>query len=301
MTKKRRLAVISDFHMDSNHFSQEEIDIFLSLLKDLKITDLHFAGDISNDFHGISEPLFKQIELLTELSVTYNLGNHDMVGLSEEEISVSNFQVKTFASTAFVSFHGWYDYSFMTGKIDIKKIIAFKNSFYFDRKIHRQFDDIKITNLELQKLEKLLTELSANPKFDRIIVSTHFVPHQQFIINTRYEKFARFNAYLGSQHFHETFKKFPKISDVIFGHLHQRRLPLTFDKVLYHAHPLGYPYEWQMINHFLEEYPQYQITENWHLRKRYNAIRKSSDWLKFRKAHLREEFLSALTIFDLDD
>lgn len=187
MTKKRRLAVISDFHMDSNHFSQEEIDIFLSLLKDLKITDLHFAGDISNDFHGISEPFFKQIELLTELSVTYNLGNHDMVGLSEEEISVSNFQVKTFASTAFVSFHGWYDYSFMTGKIDIKKIIAFKNSFYFDRKIHRQFDDIKITNLELQKLEKLLTELSANPKIDRIIVSTHFVPHQQFIINTRYE------------------------------------------------------------------------------------------------------------------
>ena len=86
MTKKRRLAVISDFHMDSNHFSQEEIDIFLSLLKDLKITDLHFAGDISNDFHGISEPFFKQIELLTELSVTYNLGNHDMVGLSEEEI-----------------------------------------------------------------------------------------------------------------------------------------------------------------------------------------------------------------------
>ena len=78
-------------------------------------------------------------------------------------------------------------------------------------------------------------------------------------------------------------------------------MPLTFDKVLYHAHPLGYPYEWQMINHFLEEYPQYQIAENWHLRKRYHAIRKSSDWLKFRKAHLREEFQSALTIFDLDD
>ena len=56
-----------------------------------------------------------------------------------------------------------------------------------------------------------------------------------------------------------------------------------------------------MINHFLEEYPKYQIAENWHLRKRYNAIRQSSDWLKFRKAHLWEEFQSALTIFDLDD
>ena len=40
-----------------------------------------------------------------------------------------------------------------------------------------------------------------------------------------------------------------------------------------------------MINHFLEEYPQYQIAENW----------------QFRKAHLWEEFQSALTIFDLDD
>lgn len=119
----------SDFHIDSNHFSQEEIDIFILLLKDLKITDLHFAGDISNDFHGISEPFFKQIKLLTELSVTYNLGNHDMVGLSEEEISVSNFQVKTFASTAFVSFHGWYDYSFMTGKIDKKKSLLLKIHF----------------------------------------------------------------------------------------------------------------------------------------------------------------------------
>ena len=187
MTKKRRLAIISDFHLDSNHFSIEEIELFISLLNDLQITDLHFAGDISNDLHNISEPFFHQLESLTDLSVTFNLGNHDMVELSEEEISVSNFKVKTFASTAFVSFHGWYDYSFMKEKADFQKIIAFKNPFYFDRKIHRQFDDIKTTAIELEKLETLLTELSAKPEIERIIVSTHFVPHQQFIINTRYE------------------------------------------------------------------------------------------------------------------
>ena len=301
MTKKRRLAVISDFHLDNNHFAEKEIDIFLSLLKDFKITDLHFAGDISNDLYGISEPFLAEIKALTNLSVTYNLGNHDMVGLSEKEITDSNFQVKNFGSTAFVSFHGWYDYSFMTGKIDIKKITAFKNSFYFDRKIHRQFDDIKTTEIELEKLEKLLTELSANPKIQRIIVSNHFVPHQQFIINSRYAKFARFNAYLGSQHFHEIFQKFPKVTDVVFGHLHQRRLPLKIENITYHARPLGYPYEWQMVTDFLKEYPQYQISENWHLRKRYNAISKTSEWLSFRKAHLSDEFQSALTIFDLED
>lgn len=43
MTKKRRLAIISDFHLDSNHFSIEEIELFISLLNDLQITDLHFA------------------------------------------------------------------------------------------------------------------------------------------------------------------------------------------------------------------------------------------------------------------
>lgn len=301
MTKKRRLAIISDFHLDSNHFSIEEIELFISLLNDLQITDLHFAGDISNDLHNISEPFFHQLESLTDLSVTFNLGNHDMVELSEEEISVSNFKVKTFASTAFVSFHGWYDYSFMKEKVDFQKIIAFKNSFYFDRKIHRQFDDIKTTAIELEKLETLLTELSAKPEIERIIVSTHFVPHQQFIINTRYEKFARFNAYLGSQHFHELFCHFPKVTDVIFGHLHQRRTPLKIDNILYHARPLGYPYEWQMVNEFLAKYPQYQIAENWHLRKRYNALRKSSDWQAFRRENLMKEFQSSLTIFDLDD
>ena len=69
MTKKRRLAIISDFHLDSNHFSIEEIELFISLLNDLQITDLHFAGDISNDLHNISELFFHQLESLTDLSV----------------------------------------------------------------------------------------------------------------------------------------------------------------------------------------------------------------------------------------
>lgn len=297
---QRKLAVISDFHLDVNDFSKEELQIFTQLLLQLKITDLHFAGDISNDFYGITLPFFEQLQLLTGLSVTYNLGNHDMVGLKESEIAASNFKVRTFGTTAFLSFHGWYDYSFMTKEADFQKIIAFKNAFYFDRKIHRAFDDIQTTKNELQQLKKLLTELSVNETIEKIIVSTHFVPHQAFIIDTRYEKFARFNAYLGSQHFHELFKTFPKVKEVVFGHLHERRAPLALDGVRYHAKPLGYPYEWQMVAQFLATYPQYQISEYWHWRKRYNAIRHLPDWQAFRKAHLSEEFQAAMTIFELN-
>lgn len=298
MTKQRKLAIISDFHLDSNAFSTDELQIFVDLLMELNITDLHFAGDISNDFWKISEPFLTQIKTLTPLSVTFNLGNHDMVGLNEDEIAQSNFQVTYFADTAFVSFHGWYDYSLMDGAIDPAKILAFKNAFYFDRKIKRAFDDVTTTQNELSELENLLTKLSENPSVKKIVVSTHFVPHQQFIINSRYEKFARFNAYLGSQHFHELFVQFPKITDVVFGHLHQRRKEMTIDGIHYQSKPLGYAYEWQLISDFLLTYPHFQIKENWHLRKRYNNLRQSNEWQNFRQKHLAEEFRRALVIFE---
>ncbi|MCL2113901.1 MAG: metallophosphoesterase [Streptococcaceae bacterium] len=298
MNLDKRLAIISDFHMDINQFSRDELDIFLSVLTELAITDIHFAGDISNAFHSLTVPFLQQLATDRNLSVTYNLGNHDMVGLSEKEISEHDFQVKMFGKTAFVSFHGWYDYSFLRGNFDVKKVVAFKNSFYFDRKIKRAFDDVKTTELILTKLENLLTELSVQADVERIIVSTHFVPHQHFIINTRYEKFARFNAYLGSQHFHEIFLKFPKVSDVIFGHIHHRMMAVSTDKINYHARPLGYTYEWEMVSQFLELYPQYKIPEIWHLRKRYQEIKDLPEWKEFRKQHLADEFLSALTVFD---
>jgi putative phosphoesterase len=237
---------------------------------------------------------------LKKLSVTYNLGNHDMVGLSEAEISDHDFQVKMFGSTAFVSFHGWYDYSLLTGEWSENKIRAFKNSFYFDRKIHRKFDDIKTTELLLIKLEKLLTDLSVDSAIERIIVSTHFIPHQKFIINTRYEKFARFNAYLGSQYFHEIFIKFPKVTDVVFGHLHHRMTPTKINSITYHAKPLGYTYEWDIVEYFLNEFPQFQIEQNWHLRKRYQAIKNLTEWSNFRQNHLIDEFRSAITIFEMN-
>ena len=318
MTKTRKLAVISDFHMDSNGFTARDIEVFREVLLNVGVTDLHFNGDMSNDLKNLTLPFLKNLSALTEISVTYNLGNHDMVGLTENEISANDFAVKWFADVAFLSFNGWYDYSFMPAdKLDVAKIEHFKNNFYFDRKIHWELDDIGTTARILAQLEQTLSALT---KAKRIIISTHFVPEKSFIIDTRYEKFARFNAYLGSQHFHEIFMKFPNVSDVVFGHIHHRMNPVILgsatnvdaryvtkvtsrnrsaDGIHYHAKALGYPYEWRMVEQFLQENPVFQIEQNWHLRKRYQAIKNLPEWQEYRQNHLAEEFLSALTVFEL--
>lgn len=286
MTK--RLAIISDFHMDSNHFSAEDLEVFDQVLQDEKITDLHFAGDISNDFHGISEAFLGNLH--NKYNVTYNLGNHDMLHLTENEIANSDFLIKKFESKTLLAFHGWYDYSFMENS-DFDKILRFKNAVYFDRKIHRQFDDIQTTENILVKLDEILSNLT-----DEIIVATHFVPHKAFIIDTRYEKFARFNAYLGSQKFHELFVKYPNVKTVVFGHAHHRRNAVKLDEISYHTRPLGYIYEWQMVRDFAQIH---QVNLYRAPKKIYHEIREFPDWQAYYKKNLAAEFRSALNIFDV--
>ena len=94
--------------------------------------------------------------------------------------------------------------------------------------------------------------------------------------------------------------KFPNLSDVVFGHIHHRFLDKKIDNISYHARPLGYPYEWKMVDNFLVEFPEFQIIENWHLRKRYQKIKALDEWKKFRTEQLIIEFKDSLTIFDLE-
>ncbi|MDR0300137.1 MAG: metallophosphoesterase [Streptococcaceae bacterium] len=284
-----KLAIISDFHMDSNHFSENELKIFEELLVEKGITHLHFAGDMSNDFHEITEPYLHKLN--QTIPVSYNLGNHDMLKLSESEIKNCDFTVKKLGNKTLVAFHGWYDYSFYQG--DTEKIIHLKNNFYFDRKIHRKYDDPTITDKILTRLNQVLSTIQGE-----IIVVMHFVPSANFIISSEYEKFTRFNAFLGSTRFHELFKQYPNISQVIFGHIHHRFEPTTIENVSYQARPLGYTYEWELVNKFFKKNPEFQISESRHLRKRYHHVKNLPEWLEFKKEHLAEEFQSALTIIE---
>lgn len=79
-----KLAIMNDLHLDTNQFGPLEIQTLLNILDQENIQHLHLAGDLSNDFQTYSLPFIK--ELRKHLTVTYNLGNHDMLGMSPETI-----------------------------------------------------------------------------------------------------------------------------------------------------------------------------------------------------------------------
>ena len=284
-----RIGFMSDLHLDSNQFGHFERQTLKDVLKKARIDHLHIAGDLSNDLTKISLPFIK--DLRQELPISFNLGNHDMLGLSEQEISHYDFQVQQFGRTKLVSFSGWYDYSFVPEKSK-EEHLRTKTNFWFDRRLERHLDDPSITAYILQKLEKLLASLNGP-----IIVALHFVPHKGFLYDHPY--FQRFNAFLGSQAFHHLFVKY-EVTDVVFGHLHHRRQSQVIDGVCYHMRPLGYIREWKLTQNFFIAFPQYKIAQMYRLHKRYNTVKNLEEFLNYKKKHLADELRDALIILEPD-
>ena len=278
---------MSDLHLDSNQFGHFELKTLKEVLKKERIDHLHIAGDLSNDLTNISLPFIE--DLTQELPTSFNLGNHDMLGLSEQEISSYDFQIQQFGQTKLVSFSGWYDYSFVPEKSKEEHLIT-KNNFWFDRRLDRELDDPSLTAHSLLQLEKLLASLDGP-----IIIALHFVPHQDFLYDHPY--FQRFNAFLGSQAFHQLFVKYG-VKDVVFGHLHHRNHSRVIDGVRYHMRPLGYIREWKLTQNFFNAFPQYKISQMYRLHKRYNAVKDLEEFLDYKKKHLTDELRDALTILD---
>ena len=278
---------MSDLHLDSNQFGHFELKTLTDVLKKERIDHLHIAGDLSNDLIHISLPFIE--DLRQEIPTSFNLGNHDMLGLSEQEISNYDFQIQQFGQTKLVSFSGWYDYSFVPEKSKEEHLIT-KNNFWFDRRLDRELDDPSLTAHCLLQLEKLLASLDGP-----IIIALHFVPHQDFLYDHPY--FQRFNAFLGSQAFHQLFVKY-EVTDVVFGHLHHRHHSRVIDGVRYHMRPLGYIREWELTQNFFNDFPQHKISQMYRLHKRYNTVKDLEEFLNYKKKHLADELRDALTILD---
>lgn len=99
-----KLAIMSDLHIDLNHFSTFETKTLINLLKKEKIDHLHIAGDISNHFTKDTLPFINNLKKHIKLS--YNLGNHDMLNLTETEIQRLDFQTYRFDKKMLLAFHG---------------------------------------------------------------------------------------------------------------------------------------------------------------------------------------------------
>lgn len=290
MTTKK-LALLSDLHLDVNQLDAQYEAILIQTLRDHDITDVHLAGDISNDFERLSKPFLARLS--QDFTVSYNLGNHDMLGMDESAITANDFHIQTIGQKKLLSFAGWYDYSFCPD-ISIEQNIRTKNTFWFDRKIWRDADDINVTNRILAKLDAVLTDMTSTDKAN-LIIAMHFVPHPSFVMT--HPKFVKFNAFLGSDKFHALFVKHG-IREVVFGHNH-RSYDQVIDGVHYQAKPLGYKREWCLISDYFKAYPLYQSLNSYNLHKRYNLVKKTKEFDTYLLTHFSEEVKKSLVIFDV--
>ncbi|MGT2929921.1 metallophosphoesterase [Streptococcus dentasini] len=282
-----KLAIMSDLHIDLNRFSEFEIRTLRTTLIDKKIDHLHIAGDISNHHTEVSLPFLNS--LAQDFEVTYNLGNHDMLDLSDTEIETLDFQVYNLGQRQLLAFHGWYDYSLSPEPID--QIIRRKKTFWFDRRLNRSLGDAQITERILTKLEEQLNKLDTS----RLIIAMHFVPHSRFTMT--HERFMPFNAFLGSQKFHQLFSAYG-VADVVFGHAHRSYGDTAIDGVTYHSRPLGYIREWDLTIDFVSNHPELNPTGTWNLSKRYNLVKNNPDYQAHKRSHLSQELEKSMTVFD---
>ena len=262
------VAFMSDLHIDSNNFGEEELETLITLLKDQQVQHLHIAGDIANGFGKTSQKFLAQLQC--HLPVSFSLGNHDMLGLSEEAMRPFEFQKIPFSKHTLLAFSGWYDYSFVPD-ISPQKHLQTKNL--------------------LQELEQELMRVN-----QPLIIAMHFVPHSQFLL--RHPYFERFNAFLGSQAFHELFRQYP-VKDVIFGHSHHRIPTTTIDTITYHARPLGYIREWNLCKQFFEDFPEFDFSKRYDPYKRYRRIKDLPEFKAYKKKKLKHEFSQAMIILKL--
>lgn len=283
-----RVAFMSDLHIDSNDFGKDEVKTLLTLIEQKKIQHLHIAGDIANGYEKRSQEFLAQLQC--QLPVTFSLGNHDMPGLSEEAIKPFEFQKISFSKHTLLAFSGWYDYSFVP-TISPQKHLQTKNLFWFDRRFKRIGSDPAITQKLLQELEQELQKIK-----QPLVIAMHFVPHSQFLL--RHPYFERFNAFLGSQNFHELFRQFP-VREVIFGHSHHRIPATTIDTITYHARPLGYIREWDLCKQFFDVFPEFDFPKRYDPYKRYRKIKNLPEFQAYKKKQLAHEFSQAMTILEL--
>ena len=124
----KKLAILSDLHLDVNQFDEQYKQILIQTLQEQRITDIHLAGDISNDFERLSKPFLARLS--QDFTVSYNLGNHDMLSMVESAITANDFQIRTIGQKKLLSFAGWYDYSFCPD-ISIEQNLRTKNTFFF--------------------------------------------------------------------------------------------------------------------------------------------------------------------------
>lgn len=295
----RKLAVISDLHVDINRLGEKELGLLVEVLQAQTITHVHLAGDVANKL----ERVLHTVAFIEAhgIPVTYNFGNHEMPSLkTEQEIEqypeshfLNQQTIRLNEDTVLLAFNGWYDYSYALEK-DHKKILAAKNLYWYDRFIHREHDDVRTQHIILEQLAGVLDYLQACGK--QVIIATHFVPKREFIVyqKGKYERWNQLNAFLGSARTGELFDRYDHIKQVVFGHTHRRFSDQVLNGTRYSCHPFGYYFEWQLTREFVLGH---YLMDSFNPMKVRGVLKNYQPAFEaYRNDHLKDEFIKGMTL-----
>ncbi|MFC4402537.1 metallophosphoesterase [Gracilibacillus xinjiangensis] len=254
-----RLGVISDLHIDVNNEMVPSDSSYLDIMKEKiskeQIDVLLIAGDISNDYK-ISIQFLNDLEKQSKIKVFVVPGNHDYWSKENQVtdtwkiyeafkqwdgcLSGKPYQLND--EWIVIGDSGWYDYSF--GDVAFSEA-DFNKGNYMDRTWQDFiYTDWNRTNIEMHHhfYQKIREELETH-KDKKIIMMTHMLTHPSFTVPMPNQKWAYFNAFLGSKHYSRLYEDY-NVKYGIMGHVHYRKIEHT-DKTTMICACVGNNNEWQ--------------------------------------------------------
>jgi len=252
-----RLMSISDLHI--NMQTQTEMqEALLQIAKEQGVDILMIAGDISDDVTFTKKFVY---DMNKHLKTYYVPGNHDLWNINnykttidiyaefvEDEYCLLNKFVTISNQTIIIGHIGWYDYSFAKDKFTVAQLEQKEHNGVIwedTRYINFQKDDVALTQLYNQEIERMLVDHSDKQK----VLVTHMVNHERFLVkHTKNRDWTYFQAYLGSY----TLQNLALKADyAICGHVHHRAV-FREAGTTFVCSCLGMPSEWQ---YFLKNQP----------------------------------------------
>lgn len=243
-----RIGFLSDLHITHNtNLIEQAVDVVIEVCKINKIDKLFIAGDTSNNYRTT----LKFIEMLINEGIdSYTIfGNHEYWSISykgaqkiNNDRYINGKVVDLDNNSVIIGMDGTFDYSFITDvdnpytrrlPVDKRELRKHgRNYFDLDR------NKIKDYNEAFKLMEaQLINNLQMNKGKD-IIIMTHYVPSEEFVLYNEDVIWTTNNAFMGSKRYQKIAEEY-KVSKVIFGHTHTKYNRII-NGVSYHCNPVGY-------------------------------------------------------------
>lgn len=251
---RMRIGILSDMHVDMNFKDGNRVeDAVIKNIKDNKLDILITAGDVSGDYKKTLYTL-EDIQHKSKAKVLFVPGNHDIWNKENPQKNTYEIynELKKFNGNlsggniiiddwAFVGDIGWYDYSFGSNEYKYE-------DFTIGKAYGRTWQDKKYVDWEMSDIEAAdkfyndLRERMDQVKDKKIILVTHMVIHEAFIVPDDIEMWKYFNAFLGSRKPLDLARKY-NIKYAIMGHVHYRKRKVE-NGVDYICNCLNYRSQW---------------------------------------------------------